>query len=168
MSNPYKEILCALADAHVDFIVGGGVACVLHGVERVTMDVDLAVQMVPANLDRFLNVMSALALRPRVPVPPQVLKDPDAVQMMIEEKHALVFTFLDPDRPIRQVDMFLRSNHAFEILDTDADTVDIDGRKIRVVGKRRLLDIKRAIQPPRTKDQIDIDVLTNLLEHEPN
>ena len=64
--------------------------------------------------------------------------------------------------------MFLRSDHAFEILDTDAETVEIDGRKIRVVGKQRLLDIKRAIQPPRTKDQIDIDVLTNLLKHEPN
>ena len=39
----YEEIISALVDHDVDFIIGGGVACVLHGVERVTMDVDIAV-----------------------------------------------------------------------------------------------------------------------------
>ena len=35
MSNHINEILFALTDAEVEFIVGGGVAAVLHGVERV-------------------------------------------------------------------------------------------------------------------------------------
>ena len=33
MENYLKEMLVTLADAGVDFVVGGGVACVLHGVE---------------------------------------------------------------------------------------------------------------------------------------
>ena len=64
--NPYREILKSLADAQVEFIVGGGVACVLHGVERLTMDVDVAVHMQPVNLEKFVDVMSALGLKPRV------------------------------------------------------------------------------------------------------
>jgi hypothetical protein len=39
MSNHINEILFALTDAEVEFIVGGGVAAVLHGVERVTLDI---------------------------------------------------------------------------------------------------------------------------------
>ena len=37
MSNHINEILFALTDAEVEFIVAGGVAAVLHGVERVTL-----------------------------------------------------------------------------------------------------------------------------------
>ena len=53
----YEEIISALVDNDVDFIIGGGVACVLHGVERVTMDVDIAVATDPANFSKFIAVM---------------------------------------------------------------------------------------------------------------
>jgi hypothetical protein len=101
--DPYREILSALAKAKVEFIIGGGVACVLQGVERVTMDVDLAVAMTPQNLPIFLKVMKDSGLRPRVPIAPETLLDPRVVQAIVEEKHALVFSFLDPDEPIRHV-----------------------------------------------------------------
>jgi hypothetical protein len=52
MSNHIKEILFALTDAEVAFIVGGGVATVFHGVERVTLDIDLALDMEPANVEK--------------------------------------------------------------------------------------------------------------------
>src|SRR5476651_2205976 len=97
--DPYREILQALSDARIDFIVGGGVACVLHGVERVTMDVDLAVSMLPANLPTFLRVMRDLGLRPRAPVAPEALLDPTVIKAMVVEQNALVFSFLDPDAP---------------------------------------------------------------------
>lgn len=42
MSNYISEILLAPSDAEVRFIAGGGVAAVLHGVERSTLDVDVA------------------------------------------------------------------------------------------------------------------------------
>jgi hypothetical protein len=47
--GPHTKILKELVAGGVDFILGGGVACVLHGVERVTMDVDVAVHMASAN-----------------------------------------------------------------------------------------------------------------------
>lgn len=158
--NPYREILKSLADAQVEFIVGGGVACVLHGVERLTMDVDVAVHMQPANLERFVDVMSALGLKPRVPVSPQALLDPAFVRMMIDEKHALVFSFIDPDQPIRHVDVFIKADLAYEALLPDSEWVDMDGYRVRIINRARLLAIKRAIHPPRTKDAIDIEFLS--------
>src|SRR5438067_10805485 len=53
MSNHINEILFALTDAEVEFVVGGGVAAVLHAVERVTLDIDLALDMDPANVEKF-------------------------------------------------------------------------------------------------------------------
>ncbi|MDF3059219.1 MAG: hypothetical protein K0R17_3434 [Rariglobus sp.] len=157
--GPYTEIIKALSDAHVDFIIGGGVACVLHGVERVTMDIDLSVHMTPENLGRFIDVMAALKLKPRVPISPAALLDPGFIRMMIEEKHALVFSFLDPDRPIRHVDMFLVADLAYESLLPDSDQVEVEGISVRIINRRRLLAIKLAITPPRPKDTLDIEFL---------
>lgn len=155
----YEEIISALIDADVDFIVGGGVACVLHGVERVTMDVDLAVATKPENFSRFLGVMEDLGLKPRVPVDPRSLLDDRVLDNIIKEKHALVFSFLDPDLPTRQVDIFLRSDLNHEALSPHVETVEFRGKVLKLVSKRKLLDIKLAISPPRTKDQIDIEFL---------
>jgi hypothetical protein len=157
--GPYEEILCALAEEKIEFIVGGGVACVLHGVERVTMNVDVSVQMQPDNFGKFISVMSRLGLKPRVPIPPTTLLDPEVVRMMIEEKNALVFSFVDPDRPFRHVDLFLRSDLSYGALTADIEWIDVRGHPIRVISRRRLLAIKLAIQPPRPKDAIDIDWL---------
>lgn len=41
-------LIVDLAKAGVEFVVCGGVACVLHGVERVTMDLDIRVPEVEA------------------------------------------------------------------------------------------------------------------------
>jgi hypothetical protein len=157
--NPYIEILSALATANVDFIVGGGVACVIQGVERVTMDVDLAVLMAPPNFNRFLSVMRQLKLSPRVPVAPESLLDPEAIDVMVREKHALVFTFLDIDRPIRQVDLFLRPELSYDSLLPDSEWVNLGDFAVRVLGKSKLLTLKLGIQPPRAKDVLDIEFL---------
>jgi hypothetical protein len=69
----HTKILKELVAGNVDFILGGGVACVLHGVERVTMDVDVAVHMESANWDRLVRVMSKMGLLPRAPISPEAL-----------------------------------------------------------------------------------------------
>jgi len=162
MSNHINEILFALTDAGVEFVVGGGVAAVLHGVERVTLDIDLALDMEPANVEKFLQVMLKLRLQPRVPVPAHDLMSREAVQRMIAEKGALVFSFVDFDRPLRHVDIFLQGNLSFEELSRDARKVVMENRAIKIMGIGKLLETKRAITPLRDKDLIDIKELEKL------
>ena len=146
MSNHINEILFALTDAEVEFIVGGGVAAVLHGVERVTLDIDLALDMEPANVEKFLQVMHKLRLQPRVPVPPRDLMSREAVRRMIAEKGAMVFSFVDFDRPLRHVDIFLQGNLSFEELSRGARKVVIEDWAIKIMGIGKLLETKRAIK----------------------
>jgi hypothetical protein len=162
MSNHINEILFALTDAEVKFIVGGGVAAVLHGVERVTLDIDLALDMEPANVEKFLQVMDKLGLQPRVPVPARDLMSCEAVRRMIVEKEAMVFSFVDFDRPLRHVDIFLQGNLSFEELSRGARKIVIEDRAIKIMGIGKLLETKRAITPLRDKDLIDIKQLEKL------
>jgi hypothetical protein len=167
MANRLKDTILALSNAGVQFVVAGGVAAVLHGVERVTLDIDLAVQMAPGNVRRFLQVIAGLGLTPRAPVPPAILLDDQAREQLVQEKHALVFTFLDPADPLWQVDVFLTTELSFENLNADAVTVAIQGHPVRVVSIPRLIELKQRVQPLRAKDQLDIVELQRILGTQP-
>jgi hypothetical protein len=161
-----REIILALATADVDFVIGGGVACVLQGVERFTMDLDIAINLTPENLNRFVAVMKEQHLTPRVPVSPEALLNPDAVKIMVEEKHALVFTFIDVDNPMRHVDVFLRDDLSYDVLNRHSEAVDLGGQPVKLVSRAKLLAIKEAITPPRDKDQLDIAALRRMIRDE--
>ena len=156
------EILCALSDHRVDFVVAGGVAMVLHGVERMTLDLDVAVSLDPDNLRRFLRAMEGLRLIPRAPVPAETILDQQRISELIQEKNALVFTFWNPQEPYRQIDMFLTRENSFDDLAADAYLLAIRGREVRVASRRKLIEMKSRVRPPREKDISDIRALTEL------
>ena len=161
-TNHLMEILTAFAAARVKFVVCGGVAVVLHGIERMTMDLDLSVDMTMPNMQRFIDAARKLKLTPRVPLPPEVLLDSDKVAALVKEKNALVFTFVDNDNPFRQVDILLTEEHSYDRLAKDAHAVTLDGHKVLVVSRRRLIAMKNRIHPPRMKDLFDLEHLQNL------
>ncbi len=167
-NNHLLEILEALNRADVKYVVCGGVAVVLHGVERMTLDLDLSVDMQRENMRKFIAVMKALRLHPRVPLPPEVLLDAQKVQAMIEEKNALVFTFVDSENPYRQVDVFLTEEHSYDLLAQDAHRVTIGEDSIDVVSRERLIAMKKKIKPLRLKDRFDLEHLLQLVHKRQN
>jgi hypothetical protein len=162
MGNRLTETLVALSGAGVRFVVAGGVAALLHGVERVTLDIDVSLDMEPENVLRFLAVMEALRLTPRAPVAAATLADPQARSVMVRDKGALVFTFLDRDDPLWQVDVFLTDDLAYERLRCGAVSVSIEGHAVPIADIDLLIDLKRRIQPPRPKDILDLAELERL------
>lgn len=161
------EILCTLQEYGVDFVVAGGVAIVLHGVERMTLDLDVAVSLDPNNLRRFLSALDQLRLVPRAPIPANTILDAARVEELIREKYALVFTFWNPQEPYRQIDMFLTRENSFDDLVADAHALTIRGRTIRVASRRKLIEMKSRVRPIREKDLNDIKALTTIDENKP-
>ena len=96
------EIIKDLIDRKVMFIVCGGVAAVLHGVERLTIDLDLSLSMSRDNLENFLSVMKKENMIPRAPIPAESILDKEIVQAIVEQKGAVVFTFIDPKNPFKR------------------------------------------------------------------
>lgn len=110
MAGFITTALLALAVAHVEFVVAGGAALILHGVERTTMERDISLHMSRENVTRVLAVISAPGLTSRAPVPAEDLLDAKKVRRMLHDKSAFVFTFVDPARYDGQTDILLRDD----------------------------------------------------------
>ncbi len=158
------EILQELVRNNVDFIVCGGVAAVLHGVERLTMDLDLSLKMSGDNLKAFLQVMKKEEMIPRAPIPAESILDPDIRRAIVEGKGALVFTFIDTNNPFKQVDFFLTEDNGYEQLVDDTTSITVDDMTIKVVSVDKLIEMKYAVDPIRDKDKRDILELERLKE----
>jgi hypothetical protein len=86
------------------------------------------------------------------------------VEMMITEKNAIVFTMLDPDLPMRHVDIFLTAGLSYATLRDDAVTLKLGTHQVKVLSPRKLLQLKKAITPPRQKDALDIVALSRIVD----
>jgi len=159
------DLLSALSSNKIDYVICGGIACVLQGVERATYDLDISVLMEQENLEKILKVMKQFKLVPRIPEPAESLLDPQKRKNWIEQKGALVFTFISKEGPL-QIDIFLKYPVSFENLKEHADQINIENIKLNVSSKQDLVYAKKQIEPLREKDQLDINALEKLIEKE--
>ena len=159
------DLLKQLTRHNVRYIIGGGVAAVLHGVERLTVDLDIALDRSNDNIHAFLEVMQREKMIPRAPVPADSLYDEKLLQQFVEEKEAVVFTFHDPDHPFRQIDIFLTGELSYSQLIPFAEDISIDDAVfLKVLSIRKLLEMKEAMSHKREKDRLDITMLKKLME----
>jgi len=103
----YLDIFRQLAKEGVRYLVAGGLAMNLHGIPRMTADVDLFVDLEMSNLVRFLAAVKALGFVPAAPVPAESLADPSARDAWRREKNMLVLGFTNPARPAIGLDVFI-------------------------------------------------------------
>ena len=65
METKFRELIRTLAQAHVEFIVVGGVAASGHGSARLTLDLDVVYLRTPENIARLVSVLAPLNPYPR-------------------------------------------------------------------------------------------------------
>lgn len=164
-SSDLSRLLETMAAERVDFVVCGGIACIVHGVARVTADVDLCIGMERENLERFLRAANRLGLRPRAPEPLEGLLDEEKRQHWIEKKAARVFTLDAPDSPL-QVDVLLQYPIPYDELAADAKRMQIGNAVVLISSKVHLIEAKQHVQPVRKSDLRDIEDLQELMENE--
>jgi hypothetical protein len=157
------ELLGELSGASVKFVVCGGVACVLHGVDRTTLDLDVSVSMDEENLRKVVEVCRKMGLYPRIAEPIENLYDPAKRKEWIENKGALDYTFVSGTGPL-QLDIFLTYPKSYEELLKDSQIVMLDELKVFVSSIEDLLAAKERIEPIRDKDRTDIEWLKKLLD----
>lgn len=155
------ELLSELAKHSVKFVVCGGVACVLHGVERSTYDLDISVSFEKDNLKRLIDVAKKFNLTPRIPEPVENLLDEKIRENWLNQKGALVYTFMSSGGPL-QLDVFLSYPKSYNELRNNADVVKIDDFEFLISSKEDLIFAKKMIEPLRDKDKQDIKELSKL------
>ena len=157
----YVELFKALHDEGVRYVLVGGLAVNLHGVERATADVDLIMALDPENLGRFHRVARRFAMKPVVPVTLEDFADAAKVESWIREKHMVAFALRGADRFDPTVDILVRPAVDFEEALARAVVQDLGGFNVTFASIEDLIRLKTGTG--RLRDQADIDALRRVL-----
>ena len=154
-------IVSALNAAQVRYLVVGGLAVVAHGYVRFTADVDLILDLEPANATRAIEALESLGYRPRAPVAFGEYADPQKRAQWVRDQNLKVFSVYSPRHPLTEVDLFVESPLDFEAAYREAVRREIaPGLAATFVGLRDLRHLKRLAARPQ--DLLDLDNLSTL------
>jgi hypothetical protein len=132
-----------LSEHSVPYCIVGGVAVALHGVPRMTYDVDLLVMPSADAYARADRALTGLGLRPRPGLELPALADLLTRRRLKDERNPLAVTYADPWDLLRQVDV---------LVDPDVDAEKLIDRSIfrplgratvRLCSRSDLIELKR-------------------------
>ncbi|MBI4007026.1 MAG: hypothetical protein HY354_00845 [Planctomycetes bacterium] len=156
----YEDVFLKLNDRKVHYVVVGGVALVLHGVVRLTADLDLMVEMTQENLTKFISALKELGYRPKPPVQAEEFIDPANRKRWKDEKGMQVFSFYHPQMKNRLIDVFVDEPIDYGEIERDKKIMTAKGIRIPVISKEHLKRLKSISGRPQ--DLADIDALDEL------
>jgi hypothetical protein len=149
-SHSLTDIVLALADGGVEFILVGGLAAVAQGATMTTFDVDIVHSRSEDNIDRLLAVLTGLKAyyRGRPGGDP---RPPDR-RALAGPGHSLLMTSLGPLDVLGEIEG--HRSHA-QLID-HTESVSFAGRVVRVLSLEMIVQLKRASSHPKDVQALPI------------
>ncbi len=144
----YIDLFSALDRHKVDYLLIGGLAVSLHGIERATMDVDITIAMNPANRAALIEMARELKLTPVLPVPLESFNDLDLLRKWHAEKNLEAFALRTPDIASVTMDVLLFPPVEFSGMSRRAVIFNVANIPVRVVSIDDLIALKQAVGRP--------------------
>jgi hypothetical protein len=155
-----RDVAEALEKSGAPYCLVGGVAVALHGVPRLTFDVDVVVVPEVKALTAADLALQALGLRPRLPVRLVDAADETTRRSWLEDRNLIALTFTDPNDPLREVDVLINPLVDATQMVARSERLNSGGVSIRVACVDDLIAMKQAAGRP--KDLADIKHLQRL------
>ena len=121
---------------------------------RLTLDVDLVVDLDPEPAWEIVDALTELGFIPRAPVKARDFATATSRDAWVEEKGMQVFTMVDRANPRLVVDLFVRRPIDFDALWSRAETIALEGVLVRVAAIEDLIAMKRAAGRAQDLDDI--------------
>lgn len=140
-----KEIIQALNDEQVDYVLFGGQAVNLHGILRFTEDIDLFVSPTTENVHRLRQAFRHL------------WQDPAIEEIRAEDLAGdyAVVRYGTPDE--FYIDLVSRIGEAFRFEDIESETLAVGDVRARVATPRMLYRMKKqTVRPIDRADALDL------------
>ena len=155
----YEDVLRALQKHGVRYLIVGGAAVNLHGVPRMTGDLDLAIDMSESNIAALVDALEESGLKSSIPVDPRGLADESVRRIWREERNlkALNFQRSVQGAPYREVDILLAIPRDFDEMYASRLELVAGDLTISAISISDLIRIKEAIG--RQQDLADIEAL---------
>ncbi|CAN5163853.1 hypothetical protein BH20VER2_BH20VER2_18150 [soil metagenome] len=152
-------ILRALNEAGARALVVGGLAVNAHGFLRFTKDADIAIQLVPDNIERTFGALAKIGYYPRVPITPAQFADPKMRERWIREKEMKVLQFASDAHRETPLDVFVIEPFNFdeEYARAYSSAVKAPGMEptlARYVTVTTLIQMKEAVARPQDLEDV--------------
>jgi hypothetical protein len=158
----FKNIFSCLNRKSVQFLVVGGVAVNLYGIERATADLDLVVLLEKSNLERFIEAIQELGLKPKMPVKLEDLVDGKRRRSWIIDKKMKVFALYDPQNPFFLLDVLIDAPFDVAAMHSRRKELPFEDTVISVVAIGDLISMKESSDRPQ--DRADVFHLRKIME----
>ena len=153
-------LFSVLVAARVRFVVVGGLALLLHGIDRLTADVDLVIDL-STDTAAAVRALTASGYRSMAPVDPMALADPTQRAEWQATRGMKVFSFWDSTNTRPTVDIMLDPIVSFSDLYEGASEVTMGATVVRLASIPHLIALKQAAGRPQ--DLADIERLRTML-----
>ena len=151
----YEEVFHEFQREQIRYLVIGGIAVNLQGYMRLTVDLDVMVDLSENNLTKIVNSMERLEYAPRVPVKSSDFISEEKRNAWIREKGAIAFTFVHIRRASKQVDFLLANPMDFEDAYKRKEIKTVSGVQIPIASVDDIIALKVASARPRDKEDIE-------------
>jgi hypothetical protein len=155
-----RELVEALDRHGVRYAVVGGVAVNLHGVPRMTYDIDIVVKTDAATLGACEVALGSIGLAPRLPLRLGDLSGAAERERLEAERNLTALTFTDPSNPLREVDVLIGPSIDPDGIVDRAGVSDAGSFRVSVAGLADLIAMKR--RAGRPQDLADISHLERI------
>lgn len=159
----FKKLFFTLSQEDVLYMVAGGIAINLYGIERATADIDIVLRLDKENVSRFVAVSKKLGLKPKLPVKLDDFIDADKRKEWIEQKNMTVFSLYDPQNPFFILDIFVEMPFDFDEIYKQRKRIKFESTVIPVVPLKELIKMKE--KSDRPQDRADIFYLKKIVEN---
>src|SRR3989338_2028313 len=150
----YDDVIRALNKNKIKYGVAGGVAVVLYGYTRLTLDLDLIIELSQENLSKFFDTLYNLGYRPKVPVTKEQFMNKNKREEWIKNKGMVVFSFFHLKDHLKLIDVFVTEPIKFSSIEKKIEKIKIRNLVVSTVGIEHLEKLKRLASRP--KDLIDL------------
>jgi predicted nucleotidyltransferase len=158
--NSFARILQLLNDSDVRYVVVGGIAVVLHGYPRLTADLDLILDLDPAQARKAIDVLQSAGFVANVPIDIRQFANEKIRRTWIAEKNMKALSLHDDQKPATILDILADSPIPFDDLYRRAKLVSLDTVTLRIASIPDLIALKR--EAGRPEDLRDIEELEKI------
>ncbi|MDD5452378.1 MAG: hypothetical protein PHT49_10840 [Desulfovibrionales bacterium] len=145
----FLKLFSTLNNKKIRYLVAGGVAVNLYGIERATGDIDIVVHLERHNLEKFVEVMKGLGFKPKIPVKLEDLCSKEMRDKWVREKGMKVFSVYDPQNPYFLLDVFVEEPFDFDKVYEERKNIKAGNVRIPLVPIKRLIEMKKKVGRPQ-------------------
>ena len=142
------DLLKRLSDHQVEYVLVGGMACVVHGSQVVTQDVDICAPFTQVNLSRLLAALAGA--HPRFRMARDLRPLPDKPEELEDFKNLYLVTDLG------QLDVLseIAGVGGHSGVEQHTIQVDLEGIQCRVLDLDTLITAKSAMNSPKDRQAV--------------